>query len=77
MEVVEGQLTIADGFPANLTAADTTACQAFFEQFIMNIHAQTGAFIAFDNMVGWDITDDAVDAAVAGDGGFDLNDQVD
>ena len=50
-------------------------CAALFH-FALNILPQAGARVSFHHVVAWNIADDAVDAAIARNGRFDVCDQV-
>ena len=60
----------------HLAAADAAADLPALFQLNLHILAQAGALVAFHHVDGGDVADDAVDAAVFGDGWFDIRDQL-
>ena len=76
-QVIQPQAGSIHLYATHLAAADTlTFCPAPFH-FILYILSQTGAAISFHNVSGRNIADNAIDAAIARNGRFDLGDEVD
>lgn len=76
-QVIEPQFIGSDPFFPHFPATDTFALLPASFEFFMYVHSQAGAFVAVYHVRGRDVADDAVDAAVAGDGRFDIGKQVD